>query len=366
VSKLPDGRYRVEATARVEGKRKWKRKVLRAGTSLSAARAKVEKMRQKLARAEVVDCGPTLEGYCKRWLDEAKKRIRPGSLLARSSDLEIVTSRIGGILVKDLRREHLEFLARALEHEKGAKGKPYSRATLASVWVRLRSLLEDAVEDGLIGSNPMRRVQAPRSHAPSVRERRTLSEAELSKFLERVRWLDEDGERWTAILVLATTGMRNGELMALQWEDIGEGTIEVRRSLWRGNEGPTKTGDPRSVPITAALREALQLHRRRMLATQAPGLADGRVFPDLAERPKWLMHVASERIGLDFHVTPQVLRRTFNTLLLLAGVDRVVIRAMMGHCSEQMTEHYAGVSDAVKQAAAERLVAPAGSSHAGK
>ena len=52
---------------------------------------------------------------------------------------------------------------------------------------------------------------------------------------------------------------------------------------------------------------------------------------------------------------PQVLRRTFNTLMVEAGVDRIVLRSQMGHCSEEMTERYAGVSVEAKLAAVRRL-----------
>ena len=58
-----------------------------------------------------------------------------------------------------------------------------------------------------------------------------------------------------------------------------------------------------------------------------------------------------------------MLRRTLNTLLALDGVDRLVLRSQMGHCSEQMTERYAGVRaeakrDAVSRLESRALVAP--------
>ena len=41
--------------------------------------------------------------------------------------------------------------------------------------------------------------------------------------------------------------------------------------------------------------------------------------------------------------------------MLQAGVDRIVLRSQMGHCSEEMTERYAGVSVEAKLAAVRRL-----------
>jgi len=66
--------------------------------------------------------------------------------------------------------------------------------------------------------------------------------------------------------------------------------------------------------------------------------------------------LAAEAAGIEVRVTPQVLRRTFNTLMVHAGVDRIVLRSQMGHCSEEMTARYAGVAIADKQAALSRVL----------
>lgn len=63
------------------------------------------------------------------------------------------------------------------------------------------------------------------------------------------------------------------------------------------------------------------------------------------------LRLVSEYCGLPFAATPQVLRRTWNILLLEARVDRITIRSMMGHTSEQMTERYAGIGDRLKREA---------------
>ena len=67
------------------------------------------------------------------------------------------------------------------------------------------------------------------------------------------------------------------------------------------------------------------------------------------------LELAAKAAGIQQAVTPQVLRRTFNTLIMLAGADRITLRAMMGHTSEEMTERYSGVSTEAKQAAVVRL-----------
>lgn len=52
---------------------------------------------------------------------------------------------------------------------------------------------------------------------------------------------------------------------------------------------------------------------------------------------------------LGIHVTAQVLRRSFNTLMVTAGVNPITLRAVMGHNSKKMTDLYSGVPLKVKQ-----------------
>jgi integrase len=63
-----------------------------------------------------------------------------------------------------------------------------------------------------------------------------------------------------------------------------------------------------------------------------------------------------EAAKLAVRVPPQVLRRTFNTLMVQAGIDRIVLRSQMGHCSEQMPQRYSGIPIQAKELAVARLV----------
>lgn len=150
-----------------------------------------------------------------------------------------------------------------------------------------------------------------------------------------------------------------GELFALQWADVDEarGRITIRHAHRRGTLGSTKTDDPREVALTPGMADVLRAHRRSQLAVQHPGLERGLVFPadtggfrgpESLHKP---LGRAGQAAGVDVKVGPQVLRRTFNTLMLLGNVDRIVLRSQMGHCSEEMTQRYAGVPVAAKQLA---------------
>ena len=101
--------------------------------------------------------------------------------------------------------------------------------------------------------------------------------------------------------------------------------------------------------MPAPLKEVLTAQRKRLIASQHPCLAMNLVFPSTNGKYRITTAIEktlaqlSEVCGLSFRVTPQVLRRSFNTLLAEAGVSPIVPRAQMGHSSERMTERYAGV-----------------------
>jgi integrase len=86
-------------------------------------------------------------------------------------------------------------------------------------------------------------------------------------------WSAENSALHTAWYVLAMTGMRRGELLALRWRDVDldTGTISVRRSVGltrnKGEkrsikEGPTKTCRPRVVDVDPAMVALLRSHKR--------------------------------------------------------------------------------------------------------
>lgn len=90
---------------------------------------------------------------------------------------------------------------------------------------------------------------------------------------------------------------------------------------------------------------------------QHPGLHGNWVFPSdkggmrLPQSSHKAFNLATEKAKIDQKISPQVLRRTMNTMLIRAGVDRIVLRSMMGHVSEEMTERYAGVDPRDKREA---------------
>ncbi len=94
-----------------------------------------------------------------------------------------------------------------------------------------------------------------------------------------------------------------------------------------------------------------------MMAACHPGMKNNWVFPTeaggmrLPQSAGKVFDLAREHSKIDQRITPQVLRRTFNSLLVKGGVDRIIIRSIVGHNDDRMTALYTGVDLADKQAA---------------
>ncbi len=136
-----------------------------------------------------------------------------------------------------------------------------SDATIRQVYTVLRAGLDGAVRDGLIAKNPAAAVKRP---GVARKEARHVNTVDVTKLL-----LCAEGLRYRNVLVLvAGTGVRRGEALALHWSDIDlDGRmLTVRGTLGRvGGEliitEPKTDRSRRSVPLSAPLVTMLRLHR---------------------------------------------------------------------------------------------------------
>ncbi len=111
----------------------------------------------------------------------------------------------------------------------------------------------------LISLNIAEAVDPPRS---TKREIRPLNPEQVKILLEAAK-----GTNLYALYLLAiTTGMRQGELLGLKWEDVDlrTGVLQVRRTIFNGQVGAPKTSKGRrSIKLTQAAIEVLQRHQRQ-------------------------------------------------------------------------------------------------------
>lgn len=149
-------------------------------------------------------------------------------------------------------------------------------------------------------------------------------------------------EPWRLMIRCALrTGMRFGELLGLRWEDIDfeRNQIVVRRNVVDGEDGTPKNNRFRMIPLAPSLRSELLVAPRSGIRVFV--LEGGRT-PN-----RWsaieALERACNRAGLR-RVGWHVLRHSFASQLVGAGVNLAMIQALLGHSTLEMTMRYAHVS----------------------
>jgi integrase len=164
---------------------------------------------------------------------------------------------------------------------------------------------------------------------------------------------------WSAMITLAArTGMRQGELLGLRWDDVDlrAGRITVRQAIVRGRVTTPKNRKAREIPLAPSAAAALQAqrHLRGPLVWCDP---DGKpLTKGECKHPLWS---SCKRAGLR-RIGWHVLRHTFASHLAMRGVPLRTIQELMGHATIAMTLRYAHLAPEVTRDAVTLLdgVAP--------
>lgn len=282
-----------------------------------------------------------LGDYLERWVNDARD-IRPTTRHGyRAVIATHLRPRIGHIAIGSLTSLDVERLLSDLEGTMAPK-------TARNVHVVLRRALGQAVRGGIVTKNVASREHVDAPKVP-VLEPVALTGAEVRRLLEACR-----GDRIEALFVLAVgTGLRQGELLGLAWEDLDldAGYVHVRKELVRRDgryhrEDPKTDRSKRVVPLAPPVLEAMILHRDRIKAAGFVPVLSGPVFINTngAELSgSWVTHHFYDlllKAGVN-RVPFKNLRTTFASRLAEAGVSDVVIARLMGHSRTATTRrHY--------------------------
>jgi integrase len=371
-------RYRIRTTAKTpDGELKQKQRTLSEGTTLEEAAEVRDSLKEEIRTpTHAPQSADTLQAYCKKWMRRKARRTKPKTAkgYARTLGSKVLSVKIDGreladISVEHLRREHVLRWVDWAESQTHEDGTPYSTSTVRKWWRVFRQVLKDLHADGHTDRDLSERIPPLQTGRDDVRSEEALSAEQLHDVVDAAH--DVAPKRAAELTTLAYTGMRSGEMWALHWDDIDHerSVIVVRRSVSDGQiTDRTKAGYDREVPMVEEVSEAIRAHRERLVRSQHPGLGSGLVFPSDVGTPrcsgslrKALRNICDE-LGLERRVSPQTFRKTWTTLMALAGVDRLVLREIVGHRDEEMTEHYASIRSNQKHDAVEALAEMGGDS----
>lgn len=339
------GKYRVRARIGIDPvTKKAKLKTLTSGVSKAQA-AEVADAYVELSNAQELRQGVTLKAFGIGFLERRKaKGVRAVKQDAYSWAKHVAADPIGLLPVSSLeRRDIVEWLDRRTTSSRGKNKAPVPMHHRTRIKIRnlLRTALAEAVERGLLPTNPALEVKVHRSGAATSVDdlEGILAPAEQQALLAAI-----PAEQDRALVAFALcTGLRQAEQWWLMWQDaLGPTVFDDRIMIRRSTGGlPPKSGKPREVYLLPTAKAALATTAgRRGFVFKAP--MGGRRQEGKGPR-HWAKWIAAA--GITRHVTWHDLRHTCATALLAGwwgrkwSLDEVC--RFLGHSSVSVTERYA-------------------------
>jgi integrase len=297
----------------------------------------------------------TVEGYLSRWLELVRPTVEYGTYKPYKHHVEHhIVPYVGTLRLVELKRFHVEELYAAL-----AKNG-VSAAMQRKIGTTLTIALGAAVDKEMIPFNPAARVRKPKAAKPEIHP---LETDQVAEFLRAAK----EDRLYAFYVVALDSGMRPGELFALQWSDFDfdRGRVTVKKSVAPNELGQlhvkevkTQKGR-RQIRLSAFTLAALLDHRRRMVVE---GHAGAPVFCNTAGNFIRLndLHRHSFKPLLKRAGLPDIrlydLRHTCATLLLLAGENVKVISERLGHSTTVLTlDVYSHVLEGMQEHAASKM-----------
>jgi integrase len=248
---------------------------------------------------------------------------------------------------------------------------PYCTGTIKHIHNILNPAMRQAVKEGLVAKNIMLDVSPPR--VVKTRETRSLNKEEVSKYLDVLK-----GHRlYAAFLLELTTGLRRGELLGLQWNDLDmeTGALKIRRQINRIKQEDGKTSleycplktpaSYRTIVLPVITLQELKSHKARqaqekLLAGDSYKKEDlifcNALGEKLDTRYLYRVHCKALESAQIEHTAFHNLRHTVATLLLQAGQNIKTIQDLLGHADIETTlNDYSHVLDEMKKAQADKL-----------
>lgn len=290
---------------------------------------------------------PTLAAFAPTFIQHSRAKNKPRSVNSKEQILrDHILPALGDRQLDAVTFAAIEDFKHALL-AKPYREKPRSAKMVNNALTVLRRLLVLAKKRGHIVAVP--EIEWLRLERPDF---------DFLDFDESDRLADAADGEWRAMIQLALrSGLRQGELLALRWEDvdIDRYRLVVSHSVSRGVITAPKGGKPRTVELGEVVTAILRSHRHLRGPLVFCDL-DGKMLP--AGSCKHPIYRACRKAKLR-RIGWHVLRHTYASHLAMLGATPKTIQEQLGHASLEMTMRYMHLAPATKAAAARLLDRPA-------
>lgn len=309
-----------------------------------------------------------IKTFFEAWLKNEALSLKPKSYATKKYVVEkIITPNLIGIKVGQLNSNDVQGLIHKLVDEE------YSYSTIKKAYDAINKRYKTAITKGELVNNPCVGVVLPKKDERKISEIRYFSQDELSKIIKEATRTNQNGTLiyriGYAFQLIASTGLRVGELLALQWNDIDfdNKRIKVNKNVVYAtpsgangverivqNSTKTNSGN-RIIPMSNTASEALRKLQ------DINGYCDY-IISTSAKKPMNPRQLARtfDAIQTKAKIEPKgtlhSLRHTFATRLIQLGTDVKVVSSLLGHSDINITYNvYIHVIDEQRVRAVENI-----------
>ena len=331
----------------------------------------IEKVDEAKARAEnnqSIRKSPTVKEYCEKWLLMQSANVRYTTMVDYTSKVRRhIIKPLGHLRMAEVTTDDIK-MALVPVSEKSA-------SVFKSVNILLKCIFDSAVESRVIQYNPTKFLSAKGGGVPK-REKEALTDEQAQRLIETCRGLPP----YVFVMLGLYAGLRREEILALKWDCVFLDTeapyLSVRRAWHTENNAPVILTDlktkaaRRDIPIPDQLAECLREAKGNSSSEYVVANRDGGPLTYTQFQRLWQYirtrtaepRIAKKKVGgkyvkymlypvlgekarnngrvvysLDFHVTPHLLRHTYITNMIYAGVDPKTVQYLAGHESSKIT-----------------------------
>lgn len=211
-----------------------------------------------------------------------------------------------------------------------------SNSLQSKVLSNMRNIFKVAQENGLIAKSPV--SSALKLNGKKTEEKEPLSVTDCSTLLDRVK----NPRARTFLIIALHTGLRRGEILGLQWDDIDfkAKMLHIRHNAVITERGTTvkdflKTAaGRRDIPLTEELETRLRDQKKLSHSKYVIAMENHKPLTKSSYRSLWRL---IERELPEKHITAHLLRHTYITRLFEAGLDIKEVQYLAGHSTINMT-----------------------------
>lgn len=282
----------------------------------------------------------TVSAWFDYWIDNIK-----GNTIKSSTRMNYhirynknVSANIGNMLLNEVKPIHCQNILNQMSNS------GYCTSSIKATRNTMFTLFEDAVSNELIVKNPVSKIVCAKG--AESKEKRVLSVNEQKLFINFIK----DRSYYNQYAFILQTGLRVGEMTALQWGDIDfvkrvvsiRRTADYRTGKWEFRSTKTKSSR-RDIPLTKEAACILREQKKKIMSLKViPMEYRDFVFLSMNGNPikNSTYHKDLDKVCKKLEIerfSIHTLRHTFATRCIEAGMKPKTLQMILGHADIGMT-----------------------------